>query len=450
MPKRLVEIALRRLQGDMRNNREFEEGTWAGHCRVPADLTLDKGLTLQYDRETEQLLRQAGAAVRDDLRLEHIGDSIDDEVWRFACLSYLGRSEDQVSAFLAKFDQEPFAEPTLFPVHGLSVDQPFDFAGVTFLPLTPDLVPACSDLDEDPACRSLIQIEAVGTKKDAMVDRARLKARHALRVLRVALRRHFGMGSFELRFRLGYRATVGQTYSEWSLPSSLGFALDLETGSLETVAADALTAIMHYTRHDIEKRVVLALKWLERARFEDDLTVACLYLFFALEALLGNRGAEEKGSHLCFYRVVLGEVSGYGFRHPFETYLLYADVRSKAVHGSEAAPVSEDAVRRLEADVYAALYELVDFTRANNMAHHFKFLEALRTHEKAPKVVTWLEANFPRNHAGKPIHWLRFVDGGEAKSSDNRFKRALQQAVDADIITSAQLEKIVEMCAKKK
>jgi hypothetical protein len=249
--------------------------------------------------------------------------------------------------------------------------------------LVPDVVPAGSDLDADPTCQSLIRLESTGTKDDAMVERARPKAEHALRVLRVALRKHDAIHDRQLRFRLGPQTALGEAYSERGLPAGSSYPLDVESYLCDFVAVDILATIAPDTTHAIEKRAVRALKWLERARFEDDPTVTCLFLFFALETLLGDTSSGEKASHLCFYRCVLGEMAGRGFRHPFATYFLYDRVRSKAVHGSESVEIDEDVVKKLEWDVRNALYELVTFARAEKIVKHSKLLQALREHETA-------------------------------------------------------------------
>jgi hypothetical protein len=146
---------------------------------------------------------------------------------------------------------------------------------------------------------------------------------------------------------LGRQTALGEAYSERGLPAGSSYPLDIESYLCDFVADDILATIAPDTTHAIEKRPVRALKWLERARFEDDPTVTCLFVFFALEALLGDTASGEKASHLCFYRCVLGEMAGRGFRHPFATYFLYDRVRSKAVHGSESVEIDEDVVKKL-------------------------------------------------------------------------------------------------------
>jgi hypothetical protein len=129
MAKRPVEDSLRKLQGDMRSNRMDSEDGGRALRLDPSELTPDGEQMLRYDRQTANLIRDVEVAVQTDLWLEHLGDEVADEVWKFACLCYLERSVNQVPVFLKQFDQELRREPVLFPVHNLSVDQPFDFAG---------------------------------------------------------------------------------------------------------------------------------------------------------------------------------------------------------------------------------------------------------------------------------------------------------------------------------
>ncbi len=408
MPRRAVEGALRKLQAGMRSSHE-KPVTGGLTKPVPADLAPEDGLTLLFDQPVAAAIEAAESAVRADLHLEYLQGMTADEVWRFACLCHLQRSTNHVPAFLARLDHDIQTQPVLFPVRDLEVDSAFDFAGATFLPLASESIPEGSDLDQDPAYKSLVQVEVSGTDKDSMVDRGRRKAEHALNVLRISLRRHNAINDRQLRFRAASRFALGPTYSGWAKEAGTGYPLAIESTLKEFVEDDILATISSDTNHDVEKRVLRALKWMERARFEDDLLVACLFLFFALEALLGDESEGEKATHLCFYRSVLGDVTGHGFRHPFRTYLLYAHVRSKAVHGGEAAEVSADTVKKLEWDVRDAVYQIMEFSRANNIARHARVLQALREHEIATQAVVWLEANFPSDSQGRVIDWARFT-----------------------------------------
>ena len=84
-----------------------------------------------------------------------------------------------------------------------------------------------------------------------------------------------------------------------------------------------------------------ALGWIERAQLTGDRLVALLFLFFALEAILGDESEGSKAMPLAFRQALLDVDRSGGFSDPNPTWLLYGAVRSAAVHGSEAPPISE-------------------------------------------------------------------------------------------------------------
>ena len=66
-----------------------------------------------------------------------------------------------------------------------------------------------------------------------------------------------------------------------------------------------------------------------------------LYLFFALEAMLGDKSEGLKAPALAVRRAIRGLVTRDGFIHPARTYLLYDEVRSAAVHGEEPPEIGQ-------------------------------------------------------------------------------------------------------------
>lgn len=83
------------------------------------------------------------------------------------------------------------------------------------------------------------------------------------------------------------------------------------------------------------------MRWMEQAWLATDPLNRLLYLFFALECLLGDTSADEKAGLIALRRVVMSTAMGKGFVHPSTTYWLYDKVRSAAVHGSEPLEVSD-------------------------------------------------------------------------------------------------------------
>jgi len=79
---------------------------------------------------------------------------------------------------------------------------------------------------------------------------------------------------------------------------------------------------------DVEKKADLALRWMERAWLAGEPLVGLLFLFFALEALLGDKSEGLKAHLLAFRQMMLSHILTGGFSHPNETWFLYEKVRS--------------------------------------------------------------------------------------------------------------------------
>jgi len=85
----------------------------------------------------------------------------------------------------------------------------------------------------------------------------------------------------------------------------------------------------------------------------------CLYLFFALEAILGDRSEGLKAPALAIRRALLGWLVTSGFSHPSRTFLLYDDLRSAAaVHGEAPPSLPERLSDMFASDVRRALNEV--------------------------------------------------------------------------------------------
>ena len=127
----------------------------------------------------------------------------------------------------------------------------------------------------------------------------------------------------------------------------------------------------------VEQSANRALEWFERAQLATDPLIQLLYLFFALEAILGDTSEGLKAEALALRRAVLSHKQGSGFTHPGKTYSLYDEVRSTAVHGEDAPEVSARQVDDFAWDVRLAINEFLDFAKAHGCARRGHVVTAL-------------------------------------------------------------------------
>jgi hypothetical protein len=139
-------------------------------------------------------------------------------------------------------------------------------------------------------------------------------------------------------FRLGETFWIDDGSSGWSLDPEKGWELELGEGLEGHIDGQELATLPAVGTTDVERRANRALVWIEQSQFAVDPTIAMLFLFFALEAILGNSSEGLKGPRLALRRAVLGAATADQFTHPTSTLLLYDVVRSNAVTARRSRP----------------------------------------------------------------------------------------------------------------
>jgi len=170
----------------------------------------------------------------------------------------------------------------------------------------------------------------------------------------------------------------------WELGVNAEMALQVAAMPAARVAVNARTGV--------ERHAGMAMLWAERSLITPAPLVRLLYLFFALEALVGDRATVEKGRRIAFRRATLDHAIRGGFRNPHITYALYDEVRSAAVHGDRPPEVTERDADELDDDVRAALDQVLEFAASIGETKHAKVMKALDQHQDAPEMVRWLQA----------------------------------------------------------
>lgn len=398
-----VEQILRRLQALCRRRPSDQRTVRTG--RVPDDLATDDLRMLALYEDEDDLYRAAKLALSEDLRFEYLADKeAEDALWRFVCLCHVHRGGDQVQPFVAAHARDPMDVVCYLPVEHLKVVGETDMLGVRFLPCDSDEVPKPNrHFSFEPPVGTVIAVPVQGTSYARMAERAREQAEHVLRVLRVALRAHFGIVERQLRFGLGEGYAFDDRLSGWQSRPTTAYELSFEGSLQELVGQSPVAALPLVPRNQLERKADLALRWLERALLATDPLVKLLYLFFALEALLGDKAEGLKAPVLAYRRAMLGHAVGQGFTHPSVTFFLYEEVRSAAVHGGEAPDVSDEDVSRFEADVRTALTEYLTYGAAQNFTKQSQLVRALDSHPERDQMIDWLRA-----HGGDM--WTAYLD----------------------------------------
>jgi len=371
--------------------------------RLPKDLTGGKSQVIGLMADEVAAIETAKAALLADPRFEHMS-RVDDDVWQFASRCHVDRRSAHVPAFIEHHGREPIDAVCYIPVEFLVVKAEVDVFGIRLLPLTNPCVPP--DRPWFPHTKptgSVAAVEVRGTDYGKMADRARAATSHALRVLRVALRSaNYGINDHQLRFRMGIGYAFVEALTGWNQSEDIAYDLELGGNVLIQVLSQPVSDMPATPSNDLEKKADRALRWMERATFASEPLVAMLYLFFALEALLGDM-SYGKAHLLAFREMTLSHIVTGMFRNPHETLFLYKEVRNGAVHGDEVPEVTWTDAQQLAWAVRETLSNCLTLAKQRDLNSRAEFLRAIDDPPDRPDLIAWL-----RQH-GSPT-WTQYLD----------------------------------------
>ena len=360
---------------------------------MPDDLADEDGQMLYLDLDEEEAFQRAKRFLADDLRFEHlvqrVGDPLDRQLWRFVCRSALRPADDHVPEFVDENAKEPEERVCFFPVEWLNVQKPVDLVGVRFLPPSSDEVPP-----EEPffslgsPVGSVLPVPVEGTNLTLMKERAEPVADRALKLLRLMLRQK--VPNMQLRFQLSEGYSFGTRQAGWQLSPDAGVDLTLHQDLIDFSRDHVLASLAGPPVTNLQQKAHRALGWLSDAELAIDPTVALLFRFFALEALLGKKGEQMKGEGLAFRRAMLSVATRGSFTDPFRAYRLYAEVRSAAVHGDDPPEEDPAELQRFAEDANQALIDYVELATNEGFETRRRVLKFLDAHPRRQRLIDWL------------------------------------------------------------
>jgi hypothetical protein len=185
------------------------------------------------------------------------------------------------------------------------------------------------------------------------------------------------------------------------------FDLGVNEELVELAAAQPVASLPVDPSNSVEERAIIAVGWIERSWFAGEPLIELLFLFFALEALLGDESEGLKAHGLAFRQAMLSGVVQGAFSDPNRTYLLYDQVRSTAVHGGRAPEVDEPLVKAFRGHVRRTLNEYLTYARRENISRGGALVRSLDNQAKRPELIEWLRAR----GGGVWNSWLDAADG---------------------------------------
>lgn len=364
-----LERALNRLQHGAREPAPERDATHA-HSFFQAPNPDGGSLTVTIYNEAVYLLREVCDRLTDDLRFEYMDDKARRLATQaFAATAFVHRDRNHVAAFIEQHAHPIIQTTCSFTVEHLKIDHAREMFGARLLPGSEARV-LLYRVDDGVPIEAVIEVPCCGTDGVRMMERAKDAAEHALRLLRAGLRDRSGPSDDFLRFRLGlqYWFTIeDQTRPGWKRRPGEPLTLPVLTDELVKLATSSEVATLaQHAPADVEQRANRALVWWERSFFATDAIEKVVFLFSALESILGDKDGGLKAERLSMRRAALSESLGEGFTLPERTLALYEHVRSKAIHGEEPMAVSRDQALIFEMDVRHAISEYLRYARERN------------------------------------------------------------------------------------
>jgi hypothetical protein len=403
-----VSEALQRLQRSLRDESvEVSAADAVLNFAVPEDLAGPEAETLFLGEVEAADFRAAVATIAVDLRFEYMtrrvaGDPLRDALIRFACLCEMDRKSDHVPSFFSEHMRAPEERTCFIGVEYLRVNDVMELLGLRLLPLDhPDVPERTGFFNLGAQVGAIAAVPSEGTHLAVMKDRAAAVAERELRVLRLSLRGNRYLNPLQLRFRLAENYSFGgPAAAGFETSEAARWELTLDEELIELVRDQPLKVLAVPPENDLRECASRAMGWIEDAMIEGDRLKSLLYLFFALEAMLGVKSENEKGLGLAFRRALLSFATKEHFADPDRAYRLYGEVRSAAVHGGATPHVSKKTEQVLLWDVREALIEYMELAEQHNFLTRKALLRHLRQLPDRKKLAYWLLDRDPKTWQG--------------------------------------------------
>lgn len=389
-----VQKALAKLQNQVRS--EPKDTVPGLRQKVPEHHGLESGMQLGVGPAVRDAIKGLQASLLADLRFEYLGEMAEEHLWDFVCKCALQRSVNHVPGFMTQLPHAPEQMRCIWAIEHLKVVEAFSVGNVQFL--NPEGAhfdvqsPLAQNWDDH---EGFAEVRIEGTHAHRAAERARQQIDHALKLLRVALKRK-GFSDSQLRFRIGKLYVLPDHGADgWQQADDFPVPMETAVNFIEYLGDDLLDLP---GGGDAMRHALLALSWIDQAIQAVSLVDRVLFLFSALEALLGDESGSLKSHRLVFYRVMLGETVAGGFFHPVPLYWFYDSVRSVAVHGDEPPEITKEAVDTLEWNIRNALYEYVHLCKERGLTSRKAVRNELHKDPQAvEQCITWLRANDPKS-----------------------------------------------------
>jgi hypothetical protein len=386
-----VEEDLRKIQNALRTARpEFGSEESVEGLRVTDPATGNSVLVALRASESA-LIRQIREALEGDMRFEYLKKP-EVQIAEFVADCVFRSKEASTNAFVATYAREPATRICYLPIESLKVVETLEVLGLTLLP--PDdvsLPPAELLFDVRVPAGSVAKVSVVGADVTRMVERAREEVNHALRRMRVAFRAERALSERQLRFRLGTTYVLDDgDVAGIRTREDIPWGLEVNQYLADLAAGQSIASAPAIPLTDIQRRIDVAIRWMERATFEPDRLLGILFLFFALESLIGEKTGELKAGALSFRQMMLSHIVDARFTNPITTFDLYQVTRSDTVHGEAISAVDESRYDQFSNVMLRTLEQYMEIANREGFTKRKQLRKYLDEHPDRALLIKWV------------------------------------------------------------
>ncbi len=411
---------LHQLQDALRNARPAFGGDEAVEGLRAFNPTTGESELIALRHSEWKLGQKAREALIHDARFEYL-KMPEDQIGEFVAACVFQPKEKNVENFVAAHAREPVTRICYLAVESLKVEAPLEMLGLTLLPSNDESLPPPELLNDPRALAgSVARVEVTGTDISRMVQRARDEANHALRRMRIAFRKEMGLNERQLRFRLGttYAFDSGDTAGIYTR-EDVAYGLDAIQYLADLAAAQPIAAAPAKPVTDIDRRIDVAMRWMERATFEPDRLLGILFLFFALESIIGEKSGELKAGALSFRQMMLSHLVDDNFTNPITTFDLYQVTRSDAVHGETISEIEGAEYTRFSMTMHRTLEQYIEIAKREGFTKRRQLRKYLDEHADRAILINWVRTRGSMPQFEKQFRELvKYVDSLEAPTPE--------------------------------
>jgi len=261
---------------------------------LPDDLITKDACSVDFNKLEHDAIKNAIDVLLNELHFEYLYFDLEQIIRRFACECAMNKSRNNlVDEFVEKYAKQPEELKLYVDIENLVQNECVDLPNIRLLPYPSEYVNV-NDNGYFGKTQCVAEVTVRGTDAVRMRERGLEIINFDLRILRVGLRQHPAIHDQQLRFRAGKGWAIEDGRIGWIDHVDNGYSIGINDNLLDIVKRQPIYNLKYNSIGKINKKVNLAIQWVELSRLSTDPLLSLLYDMFALETILGDKKEKLK------------------------------------------------------------------------------------------------------------------------------------------------------------